>query len=144
MRRLESPTDVHSGGLPPRGAAMPKNHTSRGGPLPSAGPRLPHANAVLSSIVSCKAGNVTKAEAMRRSLLLAVAFSALCSGCSTFNDRFYVPGRDPVMEMLGAEYETRQKLWPAAQLPELRPMQTQLIPDRAPPRGVDPMGWPPL
>ena len=81
---------------------------------------------------------------MRRPLLLALAVTALCPGCSTFNDRFYVPGRDPVMEMLGAEYETRQKLWPAAQLPELRPLPTQLIPDRAPPRGVDPIGWPPL
>ena len=36
------------------------------------------------------------------------------------------------------------KLWPAAQLPDLRPMRTQLIPDRRPPRGVEPIGWPPL
>jgi hypothetical protein len=81
---------------------------------------------------------------LRRSIMLAVAAATLCSGCTTFNDRFYVPGRDPLMTFLGAEYETQQKLWPAAQLPELRPMRTELIPDRSPPRGVEPIGWPPL
>ena len=81
---------------------------------------------------------------LRRSLLLAAAAATLGSGCTTFNDRLHVPGRDPVMTLLGAEYETTQKLWPAAQLPDLRPMRTELIPDRKPPRGVDPIGWPPL
>jgi hypothetical protein len=81
---------------------------------------------------------------LRRSLTLAAALATLCSGCSTFNDRFYVPGRDPLMEFLGYEYETTHKLWPAATLPELRAMRTELIPDRNPPRGVEPIGWPPL
>ena len=81
---------------------------------------------------------------LRRSVLFAAAVAALSSGCTTFNDRFYVPGRDPVMSFLGAEYETTQKLWAAATLPELRPMRTDLIPDRSAPRGVDPIGWPPL
>ena len=81
---------------------------------------------------------------LRRSVTLAAAAATLCSGCMSFNDRFYVPGRDPLMTFLGAEYETTQKLWPAAQLPELRAMRTELIPDRSPPRGVDPIGWPPL
>ena len=83
--------------------------------------------------------------AFRRTLTLAAAvLCALGAGCTTFNDRFYVPGRDPLLTALGAEWETSQKLWPAAQLPELRPMRTQLIPDRSPPRGVEPIGWPPL
>jgi hypothetical protein len=80
----------------------------------------------------------------RRSLLLTAVAATLLSGCTTFSDRFYVPGRDPLMEFLGAEYETTLKLWPAATLPELRAMRTELIPDRKPPRGVDPIGWPPL
>ena len=81
---------------------------------------------------------------LRRPVLLAAAVAALSSGCTTFNDRLHVPGRDPVMTLLGAEYGTAQKLWPAAQMPALRPMRTELIPDRAPPRGIDPIGWPPL
>ena len=81
---------------------------------------------------------------LRRSLILASSAAVLASGCTTFNDRFHVPGRDPLMTWLGAEYDTTQKLWPAAQLPELRPMRTELIPDRKPPRGVEPIGWPPL
>ena len=81
---------------------------------------------------------------MRRSLTLAAAAVTLCSGCMSFNDRFYVPGRDPLMTFLGAEWETRQKLWPAAQLPDLAPMRTEIIPDRNPPPGVPPIGWPPL
>ena len=90
---------------------------------------------------------------LRRSLTLAAALATLCSGCTTFNDRFYVPGRDPLMEFLGYEYETTNKLWTAATLPELRPMRTVLIPDRPSPRAAepfigwlpsDPSGWPPL
>jgi hypothetical protein len=79
-------------------------------------------------------------------LLLAAAAAAVTSGCMTWNpwnDRFSVPGRDPVMTMLGAEYEG-QRIWQAAQLPELRPMRTELIPDRPPPAGVPPLNWPPL
>ncbi len=81
---------------------------------------------------------------LRRSVTLAAAAATLCSGCMSFNDRFYVPGRDPLLTFLGVEYETTQKLWAPAQLPELRAMRTELIPDRSPPRGVDPIGWPPL
>lgn len=80
----------------------------------------------------------------RRSLMLAASAAMLLSGCTTFSDRFAVPGRDPLMEFLGAEYDTTQKLWPAASLPELRAFRTELIPDRSPPRGVPPIGWPPL
>ena len=76
--------------------------------------------------------------------LAAVAACSLATGCSTFSDRFHVPGRDPLLTFLGAEYETSQKLWPPAQLPQLRPMRTELIPDRSPPPGVPPIGWPPL
>ena len=43
---------------------------------------------------------------LRRSLLLAATAATLCSGCTTFNDRFYVPGRDPLKEFLGDDYET--------------------------------------
>lgn len=80
----------------------------------------------------------------RRFVLVGIAVAALSSGCASFNDRFYVPGRDPVMTFLGAEYETTPKLWAPASLPELRAMRTELIPDRSAPRGVDPIGWPPL
>jgi len=81
-----------------------------------------------------------------RRLLIAAACAAvtLTSGCTTFNDRFYVPGRDPLLTMLGAEWETTVREWPAASLPELRPMRTELIPDRLPPPGVPHLGWPPL
>ncbi len=81
---------------------------------------------------------------LRRSMMLAAATATLCSGCTTFNDRLHVPGRDPLLTLLGAEYETTQARWPAAQLPELRALRTELIPDRNPPRGVEPIGWPPL
>ena len=71
--------------------------------------------------------------------------AALTSGCAApWNDRFYVPGRDPLMTFLGANYETSGRLWPAAQLPDLPPMRTELIPDRIPSRGVPHIGWPPL
>lgn len=84
---------------------------------------------------------------MRKTRLLvafALSAAALLSGCATFNDRFYVPGRDPLLTLLGAEWETTQREWPAASLPELRPMRTELIPDRLPPAGVPHLGWPPL
>lgn len=82
---------------------------------------------------------------MRLRLVLAcTAAATLGSGCTTFSDRFHVPGRDPLMTFLGAEYDTAPKLWPAAQLPNLRPLRTELIPDRAHGRGVEPIGWPPL
>jgi hypothetical protein len=80
----------------------------------------------------------------RPALLFLLAASALSSGCTMFNDRFYVPGRDPLREFLGAEYPTAQSNWPPAELPELRPMRTELIPDRNPPAGVPHIGWPPL
>lgn len=76
--------------------------------------------------------------------LVAVVVACAVSGCMTLNDRFHVPGRDPLLAFLGVEYETTQKLWPPAELPELRPMRTELIPDRNPPRGVPHIGWPPL
>ena len=75
--------------------------------------------------------------------LLAVAAIAGASGCATFNDRFYVPGRDPVLTMLGADWDG-QREWPAAYLPDLRPMRTELIPDRAAPDVTPPLNWPPL
>ena len=86
---------------------------------------------------------------LRRCAAIVVALCAL-SGCTTlphawaFNDRFYVPGRDPLLAFLGVEYETTAKLWPPAELPALRPMRTELIPDRNPPAGVPHIGWPPL
>lgn len=76
-------------------------------------------------------------------LLLAVAAVAGLPGCMTFNDRFYVPGRDPLLTLMGAEWEG-QRNWPAAQLPELRPMRTELIPDRQAPAATPPLNWPPL
>jgi hypothetical protein len=78
--------------------------------------------------------------------VLAAAAVATTSGCMTWNpwnDRFHVPGRDPVMTLLGAQYEG-QRDWPAAQLPELRPMRTELIPDRTAPAAPPPLNWPPL
>ncbi|MCL4760868.1 MAG: hypothetical protein KJ018_03610 [Burkholderiales bacterium] len=82
---------------------------------------------------------------MRRpvAFLLAAAAAAAAGGCTTWNDRFHVPGRDPLMTFLGAEYEG-QRMWPAASLPSLRPMPTELIPDRLPPAGEPPLDWPPL
>jgi hypothetical protein len=80
----------------------------------------------------------------RIAFLIAVAAAALQSGCASFNDRFYVPGRDPLLTLLGAEYETSNREWPAAYLPELRPWRTELIPDRLPPPGTPHLGWPPL
>lgn len=76
--------------------------------------------------------------------LLAVVLACAASGCTTLNDRFHVPGRDPLLAFLGVEYETTPKLWPPAELPALRPMRTELIPDRALPPGVPHIGWPPL
>ena len=73
-----------------------------------------------------------------------VVLAAGASGCASLNERFHVPGRDPLMVMLGAEYDTRARDWPAADLPDLRPMRTELIPDRLPPPGVPHLGWPPL
>ncbi|HVF65800.1 MAG TPA: hypothetical protein VNE58_17590 [Casimicrobiaceae bacterium] len=81
----------------------------------------------------------------RRALLIVFSGATLlASGCTTFSDRFHVPGRDPLKHFLGAEDATSQKNWPAAQLPELRAMRTELIPDRNPPPAVPPIGWPPL
>jgi len=77
-------------------------------------------------------------------LAVALAAASLASGCATFNDRFNVPGRDPLLTALGAEWETSRREWPAASLPELRPMRTELIPDRLPPPGTPHIGWPPL
>jgi hypothetical protein len=79
-----------------------------------------------------------------RKLVLALGAACLASGCTMFNDRFHVPGRDPLLTFLGAEYETTIREWPAASLPELRPMRTELIPDRLPPPGTPHLGWPPL
>lgn len=73
-----------------------------------------------------------------------LASALLAGGCTTFNDRFYVPGRDPVLTLMGAKWDTNVREWPAAQLPELRPLRTELIPDRLPPPGIPPIGWPPL
>ncbi|HEX4885558.1 MAG TPA: hypothetical protein VFX05_15550 [Casimicrobiaceae bacterium] len=75
--------------------------------------------------------------------VLATTALATTSGCMTWNDRFHVPGRDPVLTFLGAQYEG-QREWPAAQLPELRPMRTELIPDRVAPAATPPLNWPPL
>lgn len=80
----------------------------------------------------------------RLAIAVLLAATGAASGCSTYNDRFHVPGRDPVLGFLGVQYGTTVREWPAAQLPELRPMRTELIPDRLPPPGVPPVGWPPL
>jgi hypothetical protein len=93
-------------------------------------------------------------------LLAALAAAALLGGCSSltsFNDRFWVPGSDPAMVLLGAEYAATAAHWPPATLPNLRPMRTELIPDRyGPPlelleypwtvwwRWDQPTQWPPL
>lgn len=79
----------------------------------------------------------------RIAALLAAVATANLTGCTIFSERFHVPGRDPLMTFLGAEYE-RPRDWPAAQLPALRPMRTELIPDRLPPPAVPPLNWPPL
>jgi hypothetical protein len=69
-----------------------------------------------------------------RRLLVALAAAALVSGCATgltsLNDRFWVPGSDPAMVFLGAEYAVNARHWPPATLPSLPPMRTELIPDR--------------
>ena len=82
----------------------------------------------------------------RRRLVLALTLAAtgVLAGCTTFSERFHVPGRDPLLTFLGADWDESHKLWPAAQLPNLRPMRTELIPDRLPPPGVPHLGWPPL
>lgn len=76
--------------------------------------------------------------------LLTLLAAGLCSGCATFNDRFHVPGRDPLLAFLGVQYDTTVREWPAVSYPELRPMRTELIPDRLPPKGTPHPGWPPL
>jgi len=68
-----------------------------------------------------------------RRLLVALAAVLSLPGCSslgTLNDRFWVPGSDPAMVFLGAEYATNVRHWPPASLPSLAPMRTELIPDR--------------
>lgn len=82
---------------------------------------------------------------MRRTAALLIAAAALAgaSGCTTFSERFHVPGRDPLMTFLGAQWEG-QREWPPAQLPDLRPMRTELIPDRRAPDATPPLNWPPL
>jgi hypothetical protein len=94
----------------------------------------------------------------RRLAALLIAAAGLASGCTTWNDRFYVPGQDPVLTFMRGEYVS-QGDWPAAQLPYLRPMRTEFIPDRrgpAPdpipaawwafpaPYNAPPSAWPPL
>jgi hypothetical protein len=80
----------------------------------------------------------------RLATVAAVVALALLSGCATvWDDRFYVPGRDPLLTLMGAEWEG-QREWPPAQLPYLPPMRTELIPDRRAPPGDPPIGWPPL
>ena len=65
-----------------------------------------------------------------RRLLVALAAATLLSGCTTLNDRFWVPDQDPVLTFLGAEYAATARHWPPATLPSLAPMRTELIPDR--------------
>ena len=65
-----------------------------------------------------------------RRLLAVLAATALLGGCTTLNDRFWVPGSDPAMTFLGAEYAATARHWPPATLPSLAPMRTELIPDR--------------
>jgi len=87
----------------------------------------------------------TRRPLARRAALLACLAAVLCSGCAQLNDRFYVPGRDPLMLLLGADYETTNREWgAAASLPDLPPMRTELIPDRRPPPAVPSSSWPPL
>ena len=62
--------------------------------------------------------------------LLALLVATLLGGCTTLNDRFWVPGTDPAMAFLGAEYAATAQRWPPATLPSLSPMRTELIPDR--------------
>jgi len=75
----------------------------------------------------------------------------------SLNDRFWVPGSDPAMMFLGAEYAATATHWPPASLPYIAPMRTELIPDRygAPWAGPEypwsawwgwdrPSSWPPL
>jgi hypothetical protein len=73
----------------------------------------------------------------RRPLVVLAAAAVLMSGCTTMNDRFHVPDRDPVLAFLGAEYGATTRLWPPATLPYLPPTRTELIPDRQSP----PMVW---
>lgn len=71
----------------------------------------------------------------KRSLtvLFAAAALATTSGCMTWNDRFYVPGQDPVLTFLRGERVGQYGDWPPARLPSLRPMRTEFIPDRVGP-----------
>jgi hypothetical protein len=88
---------------------------------------------------------------IRRSVAVVAALVAvvLVCGCATpWNDRFYVPGRDPLLTLMGAEWGDSRE-WPPARLPYLPPMRTELIPDRSGPgaeplRGGPPNAWPPL
>ncbi len=92
-----------------------------------------------------------------RRLLVALAAITLLGGCTTLNDRFWVPDQDPVLAFLGAEYAATARHWPPATLPSLAPMRTELIPDRHGPPFVwveypyatwwnwdRPVDWPPL
>jgi len=90
-------------------------------------------------------------------LAVALAAAALLAGCTTLNDRFYVPGSNLTLAFLGAEYQATSQHWPPASLPYLPPMRTELIPDRPGPpiQWLDypwtvwwqwdrPSDWPPL
>jgi len=59
-----------------------------------------------------------------RRLLVALAAATLLGGCTTLNDRFWVPDQDPVLTFLGAEYAATARHWPPATLPSLAPMRT--------------------
>jgi len=80
----------------------------------------------------------------RIAAVLILAAAGLASGCTVFSERFHVPGRDPLLTFLGAEYDDHSRLWPAASLPTLPPMRTTLIPDRGPPPVPLPPNWPPF
>ncbi len=80
----------------------------------------------------------------RIAAVLILAAAGLASGCTTFSERFDVPGRDPLLTLLGAEYDDQSKLWHAPSLPTLAPMRTTLIPDRGPAPVPLPANWPPF
>lgn len=80
----------------------------------------------------------------RIATVLILATAGLLSGCETFSERLYVPGRDPLLTFLGAEYGDQSGIWHAPSLPALAPMRTTLIPDRGPPPIPLPANWPPF